>query len=152
MKRSLTRCAIIALTFAWALPAWSASRTLGSAELLANDIETQPNELHASGAALLHDGPLYVRAQSISVTLNGEGAVVSARAAGNARVSFGSVYAVAESATLNSTTGQVSLLGSVAVFRGQEQVRGNQAWIEADGSVRVERASGTLTLPERHRK
>jgi lipopolysaccharide export system protein LptA len=157
MKATPLYCALIVLTLAWASPAWSASARVGSVELLGTHVEHRDGLLVATGAATLHDGTLYMRADTITLTTDSQGEMANADAVGNARLSLGSLYVVADGAKVDAGARGVDLKGAVVVYRGASVVRGSDAEVRADTpwrgtdvpemSVLVRPAQGRIELP-----
>ena len=143
--------ALLALTVLWAGPARAAHRTLGEgAELLGAEIVSVDAVWTARGAATLHSGELYLSADEITVTLDAMQRMVDARAQGRARLSFGSMHAVANGAAVDAKARTVWLSGEVTVYRDGAEIRGADALVELDdASVRVRPAVGRIELPVR---
>ena len=80
----------------------------------------------------------------------GPDTLVSARASGDARLSLGLTYAVADEAALDGPARSVLLSGSVTVYRDAAQVWGDSARVGLeDSTVRVSPAQGRIEVPVR---
>ncbi len=161
MKHSLLT-ALCVLTLAWASPAWSAQTRAGEAELLGAEIQASDGQLVARGVATLRDGTLYLRADTIAVTVDAAQQPQAIAATGGARASLGALYIVADTIQVDVGTRSVSARGAVAVYRGATNVHGDSADVLADGpwgraqipsmSVVVRPAQGQVQLPTRERE